>query len=370
MITGEVTAKGRAFAAAVKWAAGFLDARPSEPIQAGLLLDLDSAGSLQVTAMSENVTATATVPIESSGRGKAVVSGRLLKELVATFSDKPVQLGGENGAIVQMKTGRWTGTLPAMDEKDYPALPAVPEVTGSAPGEEFARIVTQAAAATAHDVKPLWRQYIYLTLSESQIWASACDRYRAAKATTAFDHWLPEPAVGAYALALGQPLVAAAAAFVGPDDVEIGFSDGRLLLASKTRTVVMRLIDVAGAEYPEQEISSLLAMQPPAHAVVKVAELAGPMRRASIVREKDGPVAVGFSNGLMRIAAKAEQLEQAGADEVDVAYDGPDVVLHFNPKYFSEALQSAPGDVVDIAIRPELDSRDRKSTRLNSSHSH
>lgn len=345
MITGTITAKPQVFAAAVKWAAKFLDARPTVPIHAGLLLDVEN-GRMAITGMNEYVSAVATVPVDGDGKGRAVVSGRLLSELVGTFADKPVRISGED-EVLALAAGRWTGTLPAMSEEDYPAQPEAPETLGTVGGEAFARVIAEVATATSGDPDKAasWRS-MYLTFGGDRIDVLATDSYRLAGSTVPFAPGQPD--TYGSALALAAQMVDVAAGFIGPDDIEIGLSGTQLSMASATRSVVLRLMD--GKDYPAADLAAMVAKDQPEHAIVKVSDLAGPLKRAALMRDKDGPVAIGFSEGLLTIASKAEDLHREGGEEIDVDYTGPAVVLHFNPKYFADALSSAPGALVDIAL--------------------
>jgi DNA polymerase-3 subunit beta len=354
-IKGEVTARPQVFAAAVKWAAKFLDSRPSVPIQGGLLLEIED-GMLTVTAMNENVSAVATLPVEGIGAGRVVVSGRLLNELVGTFPDRPVIISGVDGddASLGLTAGRWKGTLPTMAEADFPDQPEMAAIIGTVNGEAFARAVAEAAVATSKDPdRPTQWRSVHLDF-DADVRIVGTDSYRMAGTGTPFtiqdgDHEIGETG-RASALVLAQPMVDVSAGFIGPDEIEVGLNDSAISMASRTRSVVLRQARVLGGEYPLAVVTGVLATEQPDHAVVRVADLAGPLKRAALVRDKDGPVAVGFSAGTISIAAKADQLKQEGSEDVDAEYSGPEIVFHFNPKYFAEALASAPGDRVDIAI--------------------
>lgn len=355
MITGTITAKPQVFAAAVKWAAGYLDARPAVPVWAGLMLDAES-GTLTVTSMNEYVSAVASLPYEGDGKGRAVVSGRLLKELVATFPDKPVEISGtDNADTLVLAAGRWKGTLPTFADEDYPQVPGAPEAIGTVEGEPFARVIAEAASATSKDADKAthWRS-VYLTFGDAdgmdKVSAYATDSLRAAAASVPFSPAAEGQSYGASALVLAAQMVDVAAGFIGPDEITVGLSASQISLASRTRSVVVRLMDAK--EYPADLVSKLTAQEQPAHAVVRKADLHAPMKRAALVREKDGPISVGFSAGLITLAASADDLRRDGAEEIDADYSGAEIVLHLNPGYFGDALATAPGDTVDIALNP------------------
>jgi DNA polymerase-3 subunit beta len=354
MIKGTITAKPQIFAAAVKWAAKFLAAKPAVPTQAGLLLAAEG-GTLTITGYNETLTARAMVPYEGDGTGSAVVSGRLLDALVATFTSKPVEIRQDEEDTLVMNAGRWTGTLPTLPAEDFPEPPVELPAFGRSPGEKFASAVHRAGAARSVDPKqPLATHLMHLTFGESEVTALATNSYRAARDIAPFEHDHDpdaEDTVGATALVMAQTMVDVAESFIGPDDVEIGLDAGSISFASPTRMVVLRQV---ADPYPMIEVlRGFFAVEHPEHVRVKVADLAGPLKRAGLVRDKEGPVRVGFGADLIRILAKADQLKQDGTEEVDAQYAGPEHALAFNPKFFADALASAPGDEVDIAMRTD-----------------
>lgn len=350
-IKGEVTARPQVFAAAVKWAAKFIATKPAAPVQGGLLLDVGE-GVLTISAMNEHVSAVATVLVDGIGEGRAVVSGRLLNDLVGTFPDKPVTISGDvgYGHLVRIEAGRWKGTLPMIvrnsGEDEFPALPATPAQAGTVQGEEFSRMIAESAAGTGKkdDVAVQWRS-LHLTFGAGEVRAIGTDSKRMVSAACGF----AATGEGGQALVLAQPMVDVAAGFVGPDTIIVGLSPTSISLDSPTRSVVMRQTEVIGGQYPIESVLQILAQEQPEHAVVRVADLGGPLKRASIMA-KESPVALGFTGGSVTVGAQSGQVEQDGAEPVDAQYSGPDVVLYFNAEYLSDALGSAPGEKVDIAL--------------------
>lgn len=362
MIEGEVTAKPQVFAAAVKWAAKFAASKPSVPIQGGLLLSVDD-GSLTVDSFGENVTARATLPVDGQGKGSVIVSARLLDQLVATFADKPVTLSGDDGDSLVIVAGRWTGTLPAMGTaedwagvQDGRLLP--PQPIGTVGGQAFADLIARAAAASEKDPdKPVGLQCVHLTFGARTVVAMASDSLRAARASVPFlliegsENGIDGDGYGWQALVLGHVMTDVASAFIGPDEITVGLGPNVMSLASATRSVVVR--QIGEAWQMGEVIEKLATVAMPREVIVKVADLMQPMKRAVLMREKDGPIAAIVTPGLITVHAKAEQIQQKGSEEVDAQYDGPEHTLAFNPKYLADALGSAPGADVRIAFNEQ-----------------
>lgn len=354
MIKGSITVRPQAFAAAVKWAAKFIALKPAAPVQGGLLLDVDDNG-MTIAAYSEHITARAFVPVEGVGEGRVVVSGRLLAELAGTFPDKPVEITGDESAEqVTITVGRWRGTLPSMDLSEWPSLASAPEAIGTVNGDAFASMIADVNVATKKDGKGLISlACMHLSFGDARVTAMATDSSRAARSAVPFAPMDDEDdATGLSALVLGAPMAEVSGAFAGPDEITIGLDTGRIALTSATRSVVLRQmtekfdpIMVAGFFTKTAEL--------PEHATFARESLLQPMKRAAIIREKDGPIKVSFSENLITLAAAAEDVKRDSDEEVEAVYAGPAHTLAFNPKYFAEAVASAPGQTVSITMTTE-----------------
>jgi DNA polymerase-3 subunit beta len=343
VIKDSLTTRPQVFAAAVKWAAKFVAAKPVVPIQAGIMLEV-ADGTLTVSSFSENVSTRAVLTVDGSATGRAVVSGRLLAELVATFPDKPITIEGDGDDLV-MSAGRFHVTLPTLDESNYPELPATPAVIGTVGGEAFAAMVARVAPAASHDLtQRVSLAGIHLTFGGGTVRAIASDSYRAAAAETAFTG-----DGSTSALTLGQTLVDAAAAFIGPDDITVGLDDSNLALTSPSRSLTLRLL---GEKYDPEFIGKLLAVEHPEAVIVGVGDLAQPLKRAALVRAKDGPIRFDIGTDLITLGAKADDTKQASGEEIDAQYAGADHALAFNPRYLGDALSTVPGETVHIAFNP------------------
>jgi DNA polymerase-3 subunit beta len=340
VIQGAITLKPQAFASAVKWAAKFVTAKPTVPIHGGILLDV-AAGMMTIVSYSENVSARALVPADGDGTGRAVVSGRLLAELVGTFPDKPVTLTCDDESVT-VSAGRFRVTLPTMNAADYPAQPQQPAKAGTMPGQAFADVVQRVAVAASHDLSNrVALACVHLTFSESNVRALATDSYRLVRSDA------PYTGEAGEALVLAQTLLDVANAFTGPDDIDVGLDPANLSLTSPTRSVTVRMI---GEAYDAQNFAKFFGRQMPQSARIEVADMAAPLKRAALVRAKDGPIRVTFGNDLISLAAVAEDIKQDSDEEVEADYTGPEHTMAFNPKYFADALATAPGKTVDIAF--------------------
>lgn len=352
MISGEVTVQVQAFAAAVKWTAKFVAAKPANPIQGGLLLDVED-GRLSILGHNESLTARAAVDADGDGSGQVVVSARLLAALVATFPNKPVRITGHDSEpLVTLTVGSWRGTLPAMTVGDFSPPPPAPPVIGCVRGDDLVATIRAGAAARSDSEKqPIVYHCLHLAFGESEVTAVATNMARAARAVTGFER--TDGDVGETALVSATAVLDVAESLAGPDEIWIGMSGESIGLASPNRAVIMRQVGEKAA-FPITQLGGVFRTELPERARVRVPDLQSPLKRAVLMRGGDEPIRVRFATGRIVLAAAAEELHQDSDEEVPAEYDGPEFELKFNPRYFGEALASAPGEVVDIALTTEM----------------
>ena len=130
---------------AVAWTARSLPPRPSVPVLAGILLEVEGS-QLSVSGFDYEVSARAEVDVQSTESGRVLVPGRLLAEITRSLPDRPVEIATDGSKAV-LTCGSATFTLLTMPPEDYPSLPEMPPSAGSVGSDAFAAAVAQVAIA-------------------------------------------------------------------------------------------------------------------------------------------------------------------------------------------------------------------------------
>lgn len=206
---------------AVGWTARSLPTRPSVPVLTGLLLET-TGDELQLSGFDYDTSTRATLPAEVHDEGKALVSGRLLAEIVRALpAGKPVEVV-HDGTKVQVTCGNARFSLQTMPVDEYPQLPAMPTASGTVKGDDFATAVSQASAAASRDEMLPLLTGIRLELEGSTISLMATDRFRASLRDL---DWYPEVSdISARALVPARVLSDTAKALVAGSDITIAVS--------------------------------------------------------------------------------------------------------------------------------------------------
>ncbi|MBS44542.1 MAG: DNA polymerase III subunit beta [Nocardioides sp.] len=334
---------------AVAWAARSLPVRPSAPVLAGLLVEASDAG-LVLSTFDYETSARATLQAEVSDEGKALVSGRLLADICRSLPAKPVDMVLD-GARVSLTCGSARFSLQTMPVEDYPALPSMPEASGTVPSDVFAHAVAQAVTAAGRDDMLPVLTGVRVEIEGSSISLLATDRFRLAHRELGWDPRTPDETLAALvpARVLGDTAksltvgseVTIALATSGTGEGLIGFEGTG---PGGVRRTTTRLLD---GEFPK--VRSLFPSEKLTTAVVSKAQLIESVRRVALVAERNTAVQMAFSEGQLVLDAGSGDEAQA-SESIEAEVTGDDLTTGFNPQFLLDGLGAIEQDVVEPAF--------------------
>ncbi|WP_375001291.1 DNA polymerase III subunit beta [Aeromicrobium sp. CTD01-1L150] len=337
------------FADAVAWTARSLPNRPSVPVLAGLLIETSGDG-LTLSGFDYETSTRATLPAEVSDDGRALVSGRLLAEIVKSLPAKPVDVVLE-GTKVQVSCGSARFSLQTMPVEEYPQLPEMPTASGTIKAEQFATAVAQASAAAGRDEMLPLLTGVRLELEGSTISLMATDRFRASLREL---EWFPEAGdASANALVPAKVLGETARSLVSGSDVTIAVSTGEAgdgligfegVVGNGARRTTTRLLE---GDFPR--VRQLFQAQAETVAHVSTTELVDAVKRVALVAERNTPVRLTFADGQLLLEAGSGDEAQA-SESIEASIQGQDISIGFNPNYLLEGLGVMSEPVVHLSF--------------------
>lgn len=341
----ELTIRPGALSSAVEYVARWLNARPTNPIHACLMLRADG-GQLTVSAFSDTATARATADYDGDADGDVVVSGRLLAALVKTFPEKPITVQEEDGELV-IESGRYRVGLPTMPAEDFPQLPDTAPIAGWVNGDDLATAVRRVAFAADTNAARIPLLGIHIAYRDDVLILTTTDTIRAARTSV---KWHSNSTPEQPTLVLAQTLRDAMDGFQDSDEVAIGLlGDSVFSLDTPTRTLVVS--STLRGEFPAEPLDRIMSNPTAADFTVQPKDLIAPVKRASLLNNKDQmAVRVDLTSNILTLGVGTNAGHSG--EEIDVQYDGPDCTLYLNSNYLIEAMQSAPAGSVRVAFNP------------------
>lgn len=331
---------------AVTWAARTLPARPPNPVLAGLLLDVQADG-VTVAGFDYEVSSTCVAAAEVEERGRVLVSGRLLADIVRSLPPQPAELVTE-GTRVTLTCGSARFQLPTLPVEDYPTLPDLPAATGTIGSDAFASAAASVAVAAGRDDTLPVLTGVRLEIDGDRLTLAATDRYRLAVREL---QWQPSsPEASAVALVPARTLHEAARSLTAAATVTValatggGAGDGMVGFAGGDRRTTTRLVD---GEFPKYR--NLLPAQHDTLAEVATGALVEAVKRVALVTQRNNPVTLAFSDGELR-------LEAGGADEaraveaMPAVVEGAPITIGFSPQFLLDGLGALDSDTARMTF--------------------
>lgn len=318
-------------AEAVSWTARSLSPRPPVPVLSGLLIKAEN-GSVSIASFDYETSAKLNIEADVETEGTTLVSGRLLADISKSLpAGKSVEFEVVDSKV-HLTCGSSKFNLAAMPVTDYPELPALPAVSGSVDGHEFAKAVSQVTvAASKDDTLPILTG-VRMEIEGDKITLLATDRYRLAMREMT---WAPASSdISTAVLVKAKTMSEVAKTLGSAGDMNIALSDAHELIGfeSGSRRTTSLLVD---GEYPK--IRALFPENTPIHAVVRTSELIEAVRRVSLVAERNTPVRLAFTQSQLTLDAGTGEDAQA-TEQIHAQLSGEDITVAFNPAYLLEGL--------------------------------
>lgn len=318
---------------AVAWTARSLPARPTVPVLAGLLLTLGD-DALTLSGFDYEVSAQVTVPVAGAEAGTALVSGRLLAEIVRSLPGQPVTMALDGPRMV-LTCGSARFTLPTLPVEDYPSLPEMPTAAGRLESDVFAAAVAQVAVAAGRDDTLPALTGVRVEIDGETVTLAATDRYRLAVREL---RWHPEsPDLTVNALVPARTLADTAKTLTSGAEITLSLStaaagEGLVGFTGGGRRTTSRLLE---GEFPKYR--SLIPSESSAVAEVPVAPLVEAVKRVALVAPRNAPIRLGFGAGELVLEAGGGEDAQA-SESLLATYDGEPMTIAFNPGYLLDGL--------------------------------
>ena len=337
------------FADAVAWAARSLPVRPSTPVLSGLLIEASHEG-LVLSTFDYETSARATLSAEVADEGKALVSGRLLADIVRSLPAKPVELTLD-GARASLTCGSARFSLQTMPVEDYPTLPEMPTAAGTVKSDVFAHAVAQAVTAAGRDDMLPVLTGVRLEIDGSTISLLATDRFRLSIRELEWSPSTPDETLAA--LVPAKVLADTAKSLTSGSEVTIALSSGGAgegiigfegAAAGGVRRTTTRLLD---GEFPK--VRSLFPNEHLTKALVDKAALVESVKRVSLVAERNTAVQLKFADGVLTLDAGSGEEAQA-SESIEAEINGEDLTTGFNPQFLLDGLTAIDESTVELAF--------------------
>lgn len=366
------TVERDALAEALTWVARALPTRPVLPVLAGLLLSatLDDhpgdaeAGFLTLSCFDYEVSARVRVRTEVAEPGTVLVPGRLLVEIVRSLPQHSVEFADDPDGV-SVTCGDAAFMLTPLPLAEYPALPELPQLAGTADGGALAAAIAQVTPAASRDDTLPMLTAVNVELDGKTMTLAATDRYRLAVREL---DWNPAPGSGDHgriALLVPAKTLGDAARMMSHDtDVRVmlrrggdgpgtapqdaggaGAGEAMIGFEAGERRLTTRLLAGEFVRYRSRFPDEFgCTADLPAEAFTEA------VRRVALVAERGTPVQLTFAPGRVTIAG-ATQGQAKAKETVAADYSGDEPSIAFSPQYLLDGVIAATNPHPDEATQ-------------------
>jgi DNA polymerase-3 subunit beta len=354
---------------AVTWVARALPTRPVLPVLAGLLLRAEpesrdpnqmggnGPGFLTLSCFDYEVSARMRVRAEVTEPGTFLVPGRLLVEIIRSLPAAPVEFGDDPDGI-SVTCGAASFGLASLPSAEYPELPDLPQLAGTADGALLATAIGQVTPAASRDDTLPMLTAVNVEFDGETMTLVATDRYRLAVRELA---WNPAPGFGDQGrialLVPAKTLSDAAKMMTAGTEVGImlrpsggdgtgavsgrgaeggaGAAEAMIGFEAGERQLTARLLAGEFVRYRSrfpQEFACTADL--PAEAFAEA------VRRVALVAERGTPVQLTFAPGRVTVGA-ATQGQARARESVPADFTGDEPAIAFSPHYLLDGVIAA-----------------------------
>lgn len=307
----------------------------------------------ELMATDVEVALQVSVPAEVESEGSVVLPARLLLDVVRSLTADRLTIElrpAEND--VELVCGGATFHFRTLRLEDFPSLPRPSsENRISLPTAAFVDTVAKVSRSASHDETRPVLTGILVSASGQELVMVATDSYRLSVKRTPLDSAVSgsfEANVPARALQELARIAAAAA----EESLSVGVQDGQVVFEAAGAVLSSRLID---GQFPNYR--QLLPDSVEHELRLSTSELAGVVRRISLLAQKNSPLRLQFTDGQLTVTAQTPDVGEA-TESIPVPFQGEQFEIGFNADFLRDGLDSVETDELVLKlispVRPGL----------------
>jgi len=330
-----------------------VEKRNTIPILSNVLIDAED-DQIHLTATDLEVGMRASFPAEVKIGGKITVSAKKIFEIIRELPEKEIAFQTKQNSWIEIRCGKALFNIVGLSAEEFPHFP-LPEKSNffSLKSTLLKEMIDKTAFSVSTDESKYNLNGIYFQSFEKKekllLRLVATDGHRLSliQRESNISH-IEELRKGVIFPRKGiQELKKMTEE--GETDISIGFLENSAVIKKDQTIVVMRLVDGDFPDYDRvipknNEFTSTIEREPFLHA----------LRRVSILsNEKSRGVKLLLRTGTIEIFSSNPEFGDA-REELDIAYEGPEISIGFNARYLLDILQNQQTDQISLMLKDNL----------------
>ncbi len=327
--------------------------RANMPHLINLLLEADN-DSLKVLATDLEISVASKAPAKVTQSGKVTIHAKNFFEVIKELNEAPIHLTSQENFWVKIQQKRYNSKLHGSDPNQYPVFPVI----GSC---EFIKVqasilkemISKVLFCVSNDDTRYHLNAVYLERfwKDKQFYLRmvATDSHKLSVVSKTVDNVaFEEENTKAFGVIVPRKGVQELNKILETVDnhVELAIEGAQLVVKHGETVLLIRLIE---GKYPTYQ---KLIPQQINHKITMPREvLVGAARRVSFhAHQKSKSIIMDLSKSKMTINSSNTEMGEA-SEELEVAYDGPDLKINLNGRYLLEMLSVSNTELVELEIK-------------------
>lgn len=317
------------------------------PALSGVHLHVVGDG-LQLTCTDNDLSLRITLSVGGQGDGDAVVSAKLISDIVRSLAEGKVTVETE-GESISVGSGRSQFTVPAFAVNDFPNIitaSAPPVTTAAGP---FAEALRQVVRAASNDMQRPALTGVLMSAESDGLRLVATDSYRLAVRDLPSTNLLGQ---GQHVVIPSRALNELQRLIGGGDSVTLCLASDRATFEVGSSQLTTSLLSPEFPNYRQLVLPSY-----PNRLVTSREKLLEAVRRSKILARETTPVRLEMSKDSLRLSVVTPDVGNT-VEELDASSTGTELTIGFNPEYLAAGIEAVTTDDISIettdAIKPAV----------------
>ncbi|HXB64208.1 MAG TPA: DNA polymerase III subunit beta [Solirubrobacteraceae bacterium] len=293
----------------------------------------DDGAELQATDMEVGLR----LPLQAQTArpGRALLPGRLLLDVVRALPAQELSLElRPSEQDVELLCGGATFHLRTLRAEDFPSLPtAGEEGRMMLPADAFVQTVERVARSASHDETRPVLTGILISAADRELRMVATDSYRLGVKRTVLETPL-QGSIEANVPARALQELSRVAQQYQCTEVTLGVGQNQVIFELGGVVLSSRLID---GQFPNYR--QLIPESADHELTLATVELAGVVRRISLLAQKNAPLRLAFREGELTVSAQTPDVGEA-SETIPVPFHGESFEIGFNPEFLRDGVES------------------------------
>ena len=316
--------------------------RTSVQILAGILIEADDGGKLQLAATDMELSLRTSLEAKVESGGSVVVPGRLLLDLARLLPEAEVTLEHKlEEAVVEVRCGSATYRLHTYNAEDFPRLPETEGIDlHEIDRETLLKTVARVSRSASRDESRPVLTGVLVRFEPGKLVMAATDSYRLSVKETEAE------AVGLEleAIVPARALTELARVAAEAEKLTLGVHENQVVFGTGDAWLTTRRIDGQFPNY-KQLVPEAFEYEVP----VGRDELLDVVRRVSVMAQRNSPLRLRFGDGELAVSAQTQDVGEA-REALPVAFSGEPLEIGFNAEFLRDGVESIAGEQVRLKL--------------------